>query len=61
MTQIENVREHLKTKSITAIEALNLYGVFRLAHLIFMLRKEMPINSEVIRPKVGNHYTRYSR
>lgn len=38
--QIELVLEHLKSgKSITSLEAINLYGATRLADIIFKLKK----------------------
>lgn len=41
MSQIEQVREHLKSgKTITPLTALGLYGAFRLSHIIYVLRKE---------------------
>lgn len=41
MSQIAQVREHLQTgRSITPLEALGLYGSFRLSHIIYVLRKE---------------------
>jgi hypothetical protein len=40
-TQKENILQHLQTfKKITPLEALNLYGCFRLASVIFMLKKD---------------------
>lgn len=41
MTQIDAVRSHLlRGKSITPIQALRLYGCFRLAAVIFNIRAE---------------------
>lgn len=41
MTQREMIRKHLvEHHSITPIEALNLYGVYRLSDVIFKLRKQ---------------------
>jgi hypothetical protein len=38
-TQQECVLEHLQVKPITPIEALNLYGCFRLSSIIYRLRR----------------------
>lgn len=44
MTQREMIRQHLiNHHSITPLEALNLYGVYRLSDVIFKLRKENDI------------------
>ncbi len=41
MTKIEQLKRHLLTgKSITPLEALGLYGIFRLAPRIHELRKQ---------------------
>ena len=41
MTQKENVLYHLRSqKTITPLEALMLYGCFRLADVIFKLKKD---------------------
>ena len=39
LSQQTLVLAHLKRKSITPIEALNLYGCFRLAAIIYNLRR----------------------
>ncbi len=40
-TQLEQILEHLKQgKSITPIEALELYGCFRLSAIILKLRRQ---------------------
>lgn len=40
-TQLANIKKHLEEKkTITALEALNLYGCFRLSAHIFTLRNE---------------------
>ena len=40
-TQISRVKRHLiEGKSITPIDALNLFGAFRLSHIIYVLRNE---------------------
>lgn len=38
MTQNENILKHLRTQPITPIDALNLYGCFRLASRISELK-----------------------
>lgn len=50
MTQNQLIRQHLETKeSLTPIDALKLYGVFRLAARVHKLRSEgMIIQSEMI-------------
>ena len=39
VTATSRILAHLKRKSITPMVALNLYGVFRLAAIIYNLRK----------------------
>ena len=52
MSQKQQVLEHLKQhKSITPIEALNMYASFRLGAIIFELRKEHYINTELVNTK----------
>ena len=47
MTQLDQIREHLLSgRSITALDALNLYGCFRLAARINDLKPEMEIESK---------------
>jgi len=59
-TQKQKVQMHLiMGKSITPIEALNKYGCFRLADVIFKLRGDgMDIATEKVKGK-ENHYARY--
>jgi hypothetical protein len=46
-SQLQRVRKHLLSgRSITPIDALNLYGCFRLGAIIFELRKEMRIRTD---------------
>ena len=41
MSQIDNIRSHLGNgKAITPMQALRLYGCFRLAAVIFKLKEE---------------------
>ena len=49
MSQKQQVLEHLKLhRSITPIEALNMYASFRLSAIIFELRKEHYINTVLV-------------
>ena len=49
MSQKQQVLEHLKLhRSITPIEALNMYASFRLSAIIFELRKEHYINTILV-------------
>lgn len=52
-TQCDNIREHLVSgKSITPIDALNLYGCFRLGARIADLKKQgMDIHTDIIHDK----------
>lgn len=54
-SQRANIKKHLEEgKSITPLEALQLYGCFRLAAVIFILKDEgMDIQTEMI--KVGKN------
>lgn len=56
-SQIKRVLLHLLTgKSITPLDALNLYGCFRLGAIIFVLRK----NSYNIQTKINENGKRYA-
>jgi hypothetical protein len=45
VAQVWNIKNHLHSgKGITPIEALELYGCFRLSAVIFVLRKEHKMN-----------------
>ena len=47
-----DVRKHLKRrKSITQLQALELYGTWRLSAIIYNLRKEMKIESKDVKVK----------
>lgn len=62
MTQNEMIRKHLEEgRSLTPIDALNLYGCFRLATRIFELKKSgMDIETEMVENKsTGKRYARY--
>jgi hypothetical protein len=50
MTQCKQIKKHLqKHGSITPIDALKLYGCFRLGARIYELRRQMSIETEMIR------------
>ena len=61
MSQKSDVLAHLKTgKSITSIEALNLFQAFRLADIVFKLRKDgVPIKTETV-GKGSKSWAKYS-
>lgn len=64
MTQCERIIEHLKKNgSISSAEAMNEYGIFRLASRITELKKEHLIETKVEHGKnrFGEpiHYARY--
>ena len=62
-SQNEKVREHLMSgKSITPLEALCLYGCFRLGARIWDLKRKygLPIVTERVVNEQGNHYAKYS-
>lgn len=50
VSQVKMVRDHLLSGgSITPIEALNMFGAFRLSHIIYVLRNEgMDIETHTI-------------
>jgi len=61
-TQRAKIREHLlQGKPITPLEALNLYGCFRLSAVIFNLRhyENLPINMDQPMASDGKPYARY--
>lgn len=65
MTQCERIQRHLQDHgSITAVEALNEYGIARLAARISDLRRQgIEIKSETVVSKFpdgrAKHYSRY--
>ena len=61
-TQRNRVLAHLMSgKSITPIEALDLYGSFRLSSIIFDLRgQDYDIRTEMITIRKGSRVARYS-
>jgi hypothetical protein len=62
MKQIEAILIHLKTKgSITPIDALMLFGCFRLGARIFELREQgHNIETERVTDERGKNYARYN-
>ena len=62
MTQIEQVRDHLyEGRPITPLKALGLYGVFRLSHIIYVLRREgMNIQMTLKRSRTNKPYGEYT-
>lgn len=61
-SQRKNVRNWLlKGKSITPIEALQMFGAFRLSAIIFVLKNEydMPIETEMVYEPNGKRYAKY--
>ena len=60
MSQSDQILNHLKSgKSITPLEALHLYGCFRLGARINDLRKDgYPIETEIIHEN-GKHFASY--
>jgi hypothetical protein len=61
MTQQDRVLIHLKkNRSITGLEALGLYGCYRLSDCIFKLRgKGHKIDTELVEREAGKPYARY--
>lgn len=62
MNQSEKILKALKSgRQITPLDALNEFGCFRLAAVIFKLKKEgYNIKTEIINSPNGKHYARYS-
>ena len=60
--QTEAIREHLLSgKKITPLDALNLYGCFRLGARIYDLKRSgMAIKTEIIETQNGKHIAQYS-
>lgn len=61
-SQRKQVRNWLmKGKSITPIEALQMFGAFRLSAIIFVLKNEydMPIETEMVYEPNGKRYAKY--
>lgn len=63
-SQVENIKDHLENgNSITPLDALNLFGCFRLSDVIFRLRNSgLNISMELIKMpnKAGKGFAKYS-
>lgn len=61
MTQQEKIMHHMKTgKSINPIQALNMFGCFRLAAVIFAIKSEgHNVKTEIVY-KNKKHYAKYN-
>lgn len=66
MERIESQRKNvknwlLKGNSITPIEALQMFGAFRLSAIIYVLKYEddMPIKTEMVYEPNGKRYAKY--
>ena len=59
-TQYENIKEHLEDgKKITPIDALSMFGCFRLSAIIYTLRQEgLPIETN-FKTKNGKTFAEY--
>lgn len=67
MERIESQRKNIKNwllsgKSITPIEALQMFGAFRLSAIIFVLKNEhdMNIRTDMVYEPNGRRYARYT-
>lgn len=62
MSQLERIKSHLSSgQSITALEALGVYGCYRLAARINELRdRGMPIDMKTCTDAMGRRYARYT-
>ena len=61
-TQKDKVKEYLQSgKSITPIDALEMFGCFRLGAHIFTLREEgMPIKTEFVTNRYKTKFAKYT-
>jgi hypothetical protein len=59
VTATSRILAHLKRKSITPMVALNLYGVFRLAAIIYNLRKRGVLIKTVDKTVNGKTFAQY--
>lgn len=61
-TQKEKIKEWLESgRSITPIEALEMFGSFRLGAIIFTLREEgMPIKTEFVTNRYKTKFAKYT-
>lgn len=61
MSQNEKITQHLlKGKKLTALQALDKFGCFRLASRIREIRQGLPVKTEMIKTKSGARIARYS-
>ena len=62
MSQKQTVLRHMRNgKHITPLEAVGLYGIFRLAARIFELRQDgIEIDTKVVTSPTGLPYARYT-
>lgn len=62
MTKIAKLRQHfLSGRSLTQLEAIGLYGAFRLAARVHDLKREgMKFDTQIKRDPMGNPYAVYS-
>lgn len=61
-TQKQLIKEYLQSgRSITPIEALEMFGSFRLGAIIFTLREEgMPIKTEFVTNRYKTKFAKYT-
>jgi hypothetical protein len=61
-TQKDKIREYLQSgKSITPLDALEMFGCFRLGAHIFTLREEgMPIKTEFVTNRYRTKFAKYT-
>jgi hypothetical protein len=61
-TQKDKVRQYLESgRSITPIEALEMFGSFRLGAIIFTLREEgMPIKTDFVTNRYKTKFAKYT-
>lgn len=60
-SQEQQILEYLKAgNSLTPIQALNFFGVFRLGARVFdLIQQGYPIKSELVKGENGKHFSRY--
>lgn len=59
--QVDRVRTHfLRGGKLSPMSALNQYGIFRLAAIVYILRKEgMLVKTDRVRNRNGRYYAEY--
>ena len=62
MTQTKRILEHLQEgKTLTPLEALDMFGTFRLGSIIFNLRQDgFEIKTTIVDGGFGKRYAKYS-